>query len=80
MPKQYFKFSVIFFEGCQTCYVCCIFSNVLQTTVTMETNIMNPDQTAPLFAIFTANVCQQLTMQTKPSDQDPHCFQCSDIG
>ena len=28
-------------------YVCCIYSNELQNTFTIEANILNPDQTAP---------------------------------
>ena len=28
-------------------YICCIYSNALQTNFITETNTMNPDQTAP---------------------------------
>ena len=32
-------------------YVCCIYSNAIQTNFIMETNTMNPDRTAPKGAI-----------------------------
>ena len=46
-------------------YVCCIFSNEIQNTFTLEANTMNPDKAAPkgavwsgfiLFAIYASKV------------------------
>ena len=38
-------------EMLSACYICCINSNALQHTFTLEANIMNPDQTAPKGAV-----------------------------
>ena len=33
-------------------YACCNYSNTLQTSLIMETNAMNPDQTAPTMKVL----------------------------
>ena len=36
-----------------TYYICCIYSNALKKTFTVEANTMNPDQTAPFIRVHT---------------------------
>ena len=49
--ETFFMFTLIllvfFVQKCCLLYLCCIYSNALQTNFIIEANTMNPDQTAP---------------------------------
>ena len=50
-PVHIFKAEIL-----STYYICCIYSNSLKNTFTMESNSMNPDQTAPKGAVWSGPI------------------------